>query len=274
MRNMLLPARIEKLTRQITYRAPALEKGLDVLQALSDARSPLTLTQISTKLGRSVTELFRMVQVLEMREYVRASPSGEYEITNKLFDIALSSRATRRLITCAKPLMDALSEACFQACHLVVASNDEIVVIARMEAPGQLGLNIRVGFRRKIVGSASGMILYAFQRPEIQNQWRAALQPQLTEPEWVAFESGAERALSDGFTHATSHYTGAIIDLSCPVFAGDEVVAALTIPHLWTNDRTGLGDRAGDLEFCTSTLRQTARVMTDALVEALAIKST
>ena len=58
------------------YRAPALEKGLDVLELLASAKAPLTLSQISTRLDRSVSELFRMVQVLEARGYVGPAPRG------------------------------------------------------------------------------------------------------------------------------------------------------------------------------------------------------
>src|SRR5437762_9647214 len=47
------------------YRAPALEKGLDVIELLAAEKSPLNLSAISQRLGRSSGELFRMLQVLE-----------------------------------------------------------------------------------------------------------------------------------------------------------------------------------------------------------------
>ena len=72
------------------YRAPALEKGLDVLELLAAAKSPMTLSQISSRLDRSVSELFRMVQVLESRGYVATSLRGEvFELTNKLFSLGI-----------------------------------------------------------------------------------------------------------------------------------------------------------------------------------------
>ena len=42
------------------YRAPALEKGLDVLELLSAHGTPMTPSQMSSVLGRSVSELFRL----------------------------------------------------------------------------------------------------------------------------------------------------------------------------------------------------------------------
>jgi D-threo-aldose 1-dehydrogenase len=99
------------------YRAPALEKGLDVLELLATAKSPMTLSQISTRLERSVSELFRMVQVLESRGYVGMSASGEgFELTNKLFSLGISRGPSQNLLASALPLMQALSEQTRQAC--------------------------------------------------------------------------------------------------------------------------------------------------------------
>lgn len=55
------------------YRAPALEKGLDVLELLSSHGRPMTPSQMSVTLKRSVSELFRMIQVLEFRGYIEQS---------------------------------------------------------------------------------------------------------------------------------------------------------------------------------------------------------
>ena len=52
------------------YRAPALDKGLDILELLATSSSPMTLTAIVNQLGRSHGELFRMVQVLEFRGFI------------------------------------------------------------------------------------------------------------------------------------------------------------------------------------------------------------
>ena len=54
------------------YAAPALDKGLDILELLSKSEQMLTLNQISKQLGRSVNEIFRMVVTLEQRGYLLA----------------------------------------------------------------------------------------------------------------------------------------------------------------------------------------------------------
>jgi len=56
------------------YTAPALEKGLDILERLSLSETGLSLSEIARDLGRSVSEIFRMLVVLEQRGYISQSP--------------------------------------------------------------------------------------------------------------------------------------------------------------------------------------------------------
>ncbi len=52
------------------YSAPALEKGLDILEHLSSTRAALNLGELADALGRTRSEIFRMVAVLEARGYL------------------------------------------------------------------------------------------------------------------------------------------------------------------------------------------------------------
>ncbi len=129
-------------TEDRKYRAPALEKGLDVLELLSKHGVPMTPSQMSVDLGRSVSELFRMIQVLEFRGYIEQSSDG-YRLTNRLFTLGMAQAPIKSLSEVALPAMRELAVATGQSCHLVVPSGDQIVVIGRIESPGDLGYSVR-----------------------------------------------------------------------------------------------------------------------------------
>ena len=130
------------------YRAPALEKGLDVLELLASHGAPMTPSQISAALDRSMSELFRMIQVLEYKGYIVPAETGEgYELSNKLFTLGMARAPIRSLLEAALPLMRELSRAVRQSCHLAVASNEQMVVVARVENEGYLGFSVRPGYR-------------------------------------------------------------------------------------------------------------------------------
>jgi DNA-binding IclR family transcriptional regulator len=59
------------------YSAPALEKGLDILEILARTVMPMTMSEISEKTGRSRGEIFRMLSVLEGRRYITRNGAGD-----------------------------------------------------------------------------------------------------------------------------------------------------------------------------------------------------
>src|SRR3954471_20882104 len=158
--------------RTSRYRAPALEKGLDVIELLAAEKSPLNLSAISQRLGRSSGELFRMLQVLEFKGFITTSESGAgYVLTNKLFALAMAQAPVRSLVETALPIMRKLTFEIGQSCHIAVASEDQIVVITRIERPGDLGFSVRIGYRREIVRATSGLVLFAYQGDDVRRTW-------------------------------------------------------------------------------------------------------
>ena len=100
------------------YRAPALEKGLDVLELLAARREPISMMQISTELDRSVSELFRMVQVLEFRGFVQMAESGNgYVLTDLLFALGMTRAPAKDLVDSAIPYMRGFAQKTNQSCH-------------------------------------------------------------------------------------------------------------------------------------------------------------
>lgn len=243
----------------LKYRAPALEKGLDIIELLASSPRPMPPKLISERLGKSVSELFRMVQVLENRGYVAmAENQSGYELTNKLFSLGMARGISKNLLDHAVPAMRALSDTVLQACHIVVASDDQIVVIGQMDAPAAPSFHIRVGFRQNILDATPGALLYAFQKPKVRDAWRNALKPTVTETEWQRFETLAETALSKGHLVAQSTYTESITDISCPVFSDRGPIAALTIPYIKSK-------LSVDVDTCAASLVETAQSLSSAL---------
>lgn len=86
--------------------------------------------------------------------------------------LGVARAPTKSLLEDALPEMRKLSRAIGQACHLAVVSDEQMVVVARIEAPGNQGFSVRVGYRRPLVDSTSGLVLYAFQPEEVRAEWR------------------------------------------------------------------------------------------------------
>ncbi len=79
------------------YSAPALEKGLDILETLCRSEQPMSQKDIAQRLGRSVGEIYRMVACLANRDYVTLVDENTYGITTKLFELSHINPPTHRL---------------------------------------------------------------------------------------------------------------------------------------------------------------------------------
>jgi len=71
------------------YSAPALDKGLDILEFLSIQATPQSQVEISKGVDRSSNEIYRMLLCLEERDYLhRDSKTGKYSLSLKLYQLA------------------------------------------------------------------------------------------------------------------------------------------------------------------------------------------
>ncbi|HTL92548.1 MAG TPA: IclR family transcriptional regulator [Steroidobacteraceae bacterium] len=235
------------------YRAPALEKGLEILEFLAPRAQPMKLSEISEGLGRSTSEIFRMMQVLEERRYLTRPPGEEgYALTNRLFLLGMEHPPVKGLVGTAMPIMHRLAAEIEQPCHLAVPSEELIVVIARVESPGDVGFLVRVGHRRPIPQSTSGLVLLAFQPEDIRVRWLETLRRRQVRYERKGLDGSLRSILARGYACIPSEVVTGVTDISAPILLEGSAIAALTVPFA---ERRGA---RGELTRCIGQLRRAA----------------
>jgi DNA-binding IclR family transcriptional regulator len=219
--------------RRHRYRAPALEKGLDILELLVAEAAALSVSNIAHKLGRSTGELFRMIQVLERRGFVEQSrESGAYRLSGRLLSLGMDQPVVKTLVEIALPHMRQLSLDIGQSCHLAMHSEGQIVVVARMESAEMIGFSVRIGYRRPLMQTVSGAILYAFQPQVTRERWEHQVRPRPTGEQLSRFRAKADRIRKRGHAEQMSEFVQGVTDLSAPIVREDIAAAALTVPFL------------------------------------------
>lgn len=218
-----------------TYTAPALEKGLEILELLADVKEPLTLVQIAAKLNRSKSELYRMLAVLETKGYLaREEGSDHFYITNRLFDLGMSVPPVGTLVEAAFPIMHRLADFTHQPCHLAIGSGHRMVVIARVESPSSLGLSVRVGHSLNLFESSSGFVLMAWMEQQKREKLFQYFEANSDTFNRAELEPRLAAIREQKCLRMQSAVVAGIEDMSCPIYVGDydHVVAGLTIPYL------------------------------------------
>jgi DNA-binding IclR family transcriptional regulator len=216
------------------YRAPALDKGLDILELLASIDGGLTQAEIAKRLGRTPNEFYRMLDRLVRRGYVARVAGDRYELTLKLFALAHQHAPLRRLVSQATPLMKDFSQRSMQSCHLAVFDRGRVVVIAQADSPGYWGLAIRVGATVGLFNTGSGHVLLAFRSVEERALMVAEYErvvDDTDEPDDI--RQRLERVRDRGFEAMPSRQTAGVHNLSAPILGPDGIaVAALTCPYL------------------------------------------
>lgn len=219
-----------------TYRAPALDKGLDILELLAGRETPLAMPEIARLLGRSKAEIYRMLMALEARGYIERGENGErYQITGRLFELGMRSPPKRNLHDAALPVMHALAERTRQSCHLGVISGLHLFVVARVESPASVGFAVRVGYSVPLLDSTSARIICAFQPAERQAELRRELAK--VAPSKAAlnrFVQQTAKIAEQGYVVEPSRTAEGIRDVAAPIFDGENLgaVASLNVPVL------------------------------------------
>jgi DNA-binding IclR family transcriptional regulator len=141
----------------------------------------------------------------------------------------------KELTTAALPEMTHLAEAVGHSVHLVVPSNDHIVFIARVESPATFGFTVSLGYRRPVLDSTSGRVLFAFQTPQRQVEWLRSLRRRAPAHVDVAvFNREAQQVRKDGWLARPSVTVEGVTDVCAPIW-GDEsenCVANLLVPYM------------------------------------------
>jgi DNA-binding IclR family transcriptional regulator len=241
------------------YRAPALDKGLDILELLAREDEGLSQAEIAKALGRTPNEHYRMLERLVRRGYVFRNGSDRYELTLKLFGLAHFHRPIRRLVSQAAPLMRALAVRTLQANHLAVYDRAGVTVIAQMDAPGYWGMAIRVGARVSLFNTGSGHVLLAFRAAEERAMMIAEQDGgEDDQPRPGDLEERLVQIRQRGYEVMPSLQTAGVYNLSAPVLGADDAaLAALTCPYITPLNRP----KAPDIPQTIAMLKETAAAL-------------
>jgi DNA-binding IclR family transcriptional regulator len=216
------------------YSAPALEKGLDIIERLADHPEGLSLAELAKELGRTTAEIFRMVVTLETRGYLLAA-GDRYVLSLLLFQLAHRHQPVRSLVSTALPLMTQLAKQAGQSFHLCVYQKGRVLIVAGVESPERWGFALKVGTLIGLTDTASGQVLLAFQEEPQRAEMLELHVPvdgeQTVDTEQLAKDLAQIR--KHGNARMSSRQVKGVKNLAYPVFGRDgHAIAALTTPYI------------------------------------------
>ncbi len=158
-------------------------KAMELLQVLSQAARPLSLTELAQRGGYPKSTVFGLVTT--MREYgvIMQTPEGKYTLGLRLFEYGRQVERSWDVSQVARPYMELLSQRTGASAMLSVREGSSVITLDQVEARDKLRIVSEVGARLPIYCTSQGKVFLAHMS-----------------------DSGAEALLSAGLmTHFTPH---------------------------------------------------------------------
>ncbi len=142
----------------------AFTKFMNVLQAVSDAGQPTTVSELSKALGYPRPTTFRIVAAL-LAEGMLAETGGDgrLRIGPRVVTLARHALDTSDLRSVAEPHLQVLRDSLDETVHLAVRAGLEMIYIAKLESRRTVRMASRVGTRVTLYSSSVGKAWLAHQ---------------------------------------------------------------------------------------------------------------
>lgn len=142
--------------------APALQRGLAVLEFLAAREQGATLSEISTALGLSPASSFRLTGVLEDSGYLlREEGSRRFRLSRKLLRLAQPQHEGRSLVECSLPAMREVLALTGETVQLCCLAGQECVMIEQLPSTHPFKYIVDLGSRPPIHCCAPGKAMLA-----------------------------------------------------------------------------------------------------------------
>ena len=232
---------------KISYRAPALDKGLDIIELLALSSEGLTQAQIANHLQKSINEIYRMLNTLKERGYLEfESKTDQYKLSFKLLNLSAASDPTKSLLEKATPIMREIAALTNQSIHLSIYTAGKLLVIAQSDSSSPFNYHVKVGSNFDLLETSSGRVLLTFQSEEerkrrlqrrklflkIENTSKLPIKT-LKEIERKFSKQTIHKIKKDGCEIVKSLQIIGITNISYPIIDHTcYALAAITIPYL------------------------------------------
>jgi IclR family KDG regulon transcriptional repressor len=222
-------------TAQREYSIKAIQRGLDILEALLEARSPLSLEHICARTGLPKSTAFRIVSNLIQRQYLIEGGEG-YWLGFKPLQLGALVEEKLDLKHQALPFLRQLVDRFGETVHLAVLDEDfRVLYVEKLTAERAVGVMIsRVGLTAPMHCTALGKVMAAFKPEDEICRWILASGLKAYTDATITEEKSFLRELSEircrGYAIDNVEHEVGVRCIAAPILdKSGEVIAALSI---------------------------------------------
>jgi IclR family acetate operon transcriptional repressor len=204
----------------------SLQRGLQILDMVVQAREPLRLADIARDLGMDRASAFRLLQTLERNSLVAKDPLRKnYTVGGRLLQWATTIGQDVNLVATARPYLEQLVNRTNESGHFGVMSKDRALLLDYIGSRGTIVVQNRVGVFEPLHCTALGKALLAFQpaarREALIGAMRFERHTDSTIVDRPALERTIDKVRREAVAYDEGEYNGVLYCVAAPVIGRD-----------------------------------------------------
>jgi IclR family acetate operon transcriptional repressor len=222
--------------RAHSYGAPALLKGIRLLELLCEATEPLSVAQLSPRLGLNKHMLLRLLGTLCDEGWVVQEEGPVYRVSRVPFSHFSKPISRLDVTTAAEEPLDDLCEATGETSYMTIRDGDWSLGVMLRPSRRPVQVTGRIGSRLLLHCCAPGKVLLAHAEPELFEHLARqgfARETESTICDPSALRQHLDQVVRRGYATDNEEYLRGMLCLAAPVWDHTgQVVAAVGITTL------------------------------------------
>lgn len=153
-------AQIDALTGDPDFMT-SLARGLAVIQAFSQKKRQLTISQVSAKTGFSRAAVRRCLYTLAKLGFAGSDDNRHFYLRPRVLALGHSYISSMPLATAAQPILEHFSRLMHESCSIATLDGLDIVYVARANVTRIMAIDLGVGSRLPAFCTSMGRVLLA-----------------------------------------------------------------------------------------------------------------
>src|ERR1700736_1594910 len=139
----------------------SLARGLIVIQAFTQKKRQLTISQLSTRTGLSRAAVRRCLYTLAKLGFAGSDDGRHFYLGPRILALGYSYIASMPLATAAQPVLERVSHELHESCSISTLDRSDIIYVARANVTRIMSIDLGVGSRLPAFCTSMGRILLA-----------------------------------------------------------------------------------------------------------------
>src|SRR5271163_210070 len=168
-------AQIDALTGDPDFMT-SLARGLAVIQAFSQKKRQLTISQVSNKTGFSRAAVRRCLYTLAKLGFAGSDDSRHFFLQPRILALGHSYISSMPLAASAQPVLDHVSQVLHESCSIATLEGLDIIYVARANVTRIMSIDLGVGSRLPAFCTSMGRAILANLPQDEQDSYLARAQ--------------------------------------------------------------------------------------------------